>query len=144
MPILQTATNEPDHSFSDTQQSFSSLTYSNSKENSPLPAEYSPERTDTPDAVDTVRELQWRLDDALRLFLREKLWAQTDVVSYVAAQGDNLLKEFSASVLFVTRDLPEPLQTCGVKPFLASLRTATVLQDIVRVISLLTLPSLQS
>jgi hypothetical protein len=125
-PVLRTPVTKTDPDFTLTASSQTLSSFSFSQENSPLRSS------------DPVRELQWRLDDALRLFLREKLWAQTDVVGFVQNRGQDLLQEFSASVRQVTSDLPEPLQTQGVHPFLASLSTEAVFKDVIRVFTLLT------
>lgn len=125
-PVLRTPVTKTDPDFTLTASSQTLSSFSFSQENSPLRSS------------DPVRELQWRLDDALRLFLREKLWAQTDVVGFVQNRGQDLLQEFSASVRQVTSDLPEPLQTQGVHPFLASLNTEAVFKDVIRVFTLLT------
>ena len=123
-PVLRTPAAKTDFTLTDSSQTLSSLSFSQESTPVKLP--------------DPVRELQWRLDDALRLFLREKLWAQTDVVGFVQTSGQDLLREFSASVRQVTRDLPEPLQTQGVGPFLDSLSTEAVFRDVIRVFTLLT------
>lgn len=82
------------------------------------------------DQLDALQELHCYLARALRLFLREKLRAQEDKVNYVKIRGKDLLGEFSASVREVTSDLPEPLRIQGVRPFLASLSTDSVLRDV--------------
>lgn len=123
-PVLRTSTTKTDFTLTASSQTLSSLSFSEESTPAKLP--------------DPVQELQWRLDDALRLFLREKLWAQTDVVRFVQTSGQDLLREFSASVRQVTRDLPESLQTQGVDPFLDSLSTDAVFRDVIRVFTLLT------
>ena len=83
----------------------------------------------------TVRDLHWRLDDAFKLYLREKLMLQSDLQLFIQTNKSKLLTEFADAAIEATKDMPESLRLYGIKPFLEKLHRSSVMEDIVKTVS---------
>jgi len=83
----------------------------------------------------TVRDLHWRLEDAFKLYLREKLMAQSEVKEFVEGHKEELLGEFAAAAQIATKDFPESLRLYAIQPFLEKLHKSSLLEGIIKTVT---------
>lgn len=83
----------------------------------------------------TVRDLHWRLEDAFKLYLREKLMAQSEVKEFAEGHKAELLREFAAAAQIATKDFPESLRLYAIQPFLEKLHKSSLLEDITKTVT---------
>ena len=88
----------------------------------------------------TVRDLHWRLEDAFKLYLREKLMAQSDVKEFVEENRAEILEEFAVAAQTATKDFPESLRLYAIQPFLEKLNRNSLLEDITKTVTSLVPP----
>ncbi len=90
------------------------------------------------ETVTSVREIQWRLDDLLRDFLRGKMiFNQKAFVSDLSAKKEQIIAEFEARVGSFADSLSADMRNQTVQPFLKTLAQGTVLEEVARLTMLL-------
>jgi len=106
------------------------------KENSPFSTLRTPLQRGRDSA--TVREVQWKLDDLLRDFLRGKMiFSQKSFLSDLAGKKALFLGEFEARALCFADSLSADLHSQAVQPFLRTLAQGNVLEEVARLTLLL-------
>lgn len=107
------------------------------KENSPVNTLRTPLQRGRKDSA-TVREVQWKLDDLLRDFLRGKMiFCQKSFLSELAGKKAHFLEEFEARALSFADSLSTDLHIQAVQPFLKTLAQGNVLEEVARLTLLL-------
>ena len=108
------------------------------KENSPMNTVRTPVQRGRKETVTSVREIQWRLDDLLRDFLRGKMiFNQKAFVSDLSAKKEQIIAEFEARVGSFAESLSADMRNQTVQPFLKALAQGTVLEEVARLTLLL-------
>ena len=106
------------------------------KENSPMNTHFTPTHKGKGTQYGHVREIQWKLDDLLREFLRNKMtFSPKGFMRDLGENKQEILGEFEERAMSLA--MSAEMQTQAVLPFLKTLGQGNVLEEVVRVMLLL-------